>query len=217
MAWALTILCLIFLGALLWAERSENRKLRYFCKPAASLAFVAIGILAYAPKAGYACWILAGLLLGAAGDIALLFPTSRSFLLGLVSFLLGHIAYVIAFACLVPPSAWAGPLAIAPALAAIAVLAYLWPHLGIMRGPVIAYVGAIVLMVVGAIAVYQSRPASLEEPYACLVLLGALLFFVSDVSVAKARFVHARFADKLWGLPAYYLGQLGIAWSLFGS
>ena len=217
MAWALTILCLLFLGALLWAERSENRRLRYICKPAASLAFVGIGLVGYQAGQAYAGWILAGLFLGAAGDVALMFPSSRSFLLGLVSFLLGHIAYVVAFACLVPLSEWPGALAIVPVVAAIAVLGYLWPHLGSMRGPVIAYVAAIVLMVVGALAVYQARPTSLDEPSARLVLVGALLFFASDVSVAKGRFVKARFADKLWGLPAYYLGQLCIAWSLFGS
>lgn len=215
MAWALTILCLVFMGASLWAEHTQAPVFRYLCKPIASLAFVVLAALAQVPPSSYGLWILAGLVLGAVGDVALMSRSSRSFLVGLVSFLLGHLAYVVAFAWLVSPAQWFVPLALAPVAAALAVLAYLWRYLGSMRGAVIAYVGAIVLMVVGAMAVYAASPESLPEAPARLVVIGALLFFASDVSVAKARFVRARLVDRLWGLPAYYLGQLCLAWSLY--
>src|SRR5882724_1309232 len=46
-------------------------------------------------------WVIAALVLGLAGDIALMFSdegsTDTAFLAGLGSFLLGHVAYVIAF------------------------------------------------------------------------------------------------------------------------
>ena len=42
------------------------------------------------------------------------------------------------------------------------------------------------------------------------------LFFVSDLSVARNRFVAREFSNLVWGLPAYFGGQLLIAWSLVG-
>ena len=132
----------------------------------------------------------------------------------MVSFLLGHLAYVVACAQLVAISHWGGVLIVPPCLAALVVLAYLWKYLGEMRIAVLLYVATIVLMVVGAIAVYQSALRPIDDRQATLLLVGALLFFVSDIAVAKSRFVRARFLDKSWGLPAYYFGQLCIAWSL---
>lgn len=44
--------------------------------------------------------------------------------------------------------------------------------------------------------------------------VGALLVAGSDLAVARQRFVAAAFANKLVGLPAYYLGQTLVALSL---
>jgi hypothetical protein len=41
---------------------------------------------------------------------------------------------------------------------------------------------------------------------------GAVLFFVSDLFVARNRFVAPGLANRLLGLPAYYGGQVLIAW-----
>jgi uncharacterized membrane protein YhhN len=41
---------------------------------------------------------------------------------------------------------------------------------------------------------------------------GAVLFFVSDVAVARDRFVEPSWKNRAWGLPAYYAGQLLLAW-----
>ena len=46
--------------------------------------------------------------------------------------------------------------------------------------------------------------------------LGAALFIVSDVAVARQTFVQAAFANRLWGLPLYYGGQLLLAWAAGG-
>jgi len=61
------------------------------------------------------------------------------------------------------------------------------------------------------------RPRTPGWPYAIgaiALLAGAALFFVSDLAVARDRFVAPGFANRLWGLPAYYAGQLLIAWSI---
>ena len=216
-AMILTGLCALFLALLLVAEVRSSTRLRFFAKPLASACFVALALVVMpspSVRGAYPLWILVGLVLGAGGDVALLFSSQRSFLLGLVSFLLGHAAYVAACATLVPLGLWPSAYALAPMLAALPILAYLWPHLGSMRVPVLLYVATIVMMVIGAIAVYRGHGDEFTDEQALLLLVGAVLFFVSDVAVAKSRFVSAEIWDRMWGLPAYYAGQVLIAWSL---
>jgi uncharacterized membrane protein YhhN len=158
--------------------------------------------------------MVAGLVLGLAGDVALL-GGKRGFVLGLAAFLLGHVAYLAGMAQLVAPRAWpgaAGPVALVPVAAAAVALAWLWPHLGALRPAVIGYVATIAAMVVAAIACAHAPavPAANRVP----LVAGAALCFASDLSVARDRFVGKAFANKAWGLPAYYAGQLLIAWSL---
>ena len=83
-----------------------------------------------------------------------------------------------------------------------------------MRVPVILYVITIATMVVAATALARGHGPG--EPRWYLFLAGASLFFASDLAVARDRFVARTFANKAWGLPAYFSGQLLIAWSLFG-
>jgi uncharacterized membrane protein YhhN len=180
-----TLVCIAACLVLVVAERTHHPA-RYAAKPLASAAFIVAGL--HAPP-----WIVAGLVLGAIGDVALLLE--RGFLPGLVAFLLGHLAYVVAFP---PYDAWLVPPAIAGALA----LAWLWPYLGRLRIAVIAYVAAIVAMVGGALAT-DNR----------LLWVGSIAFFASDLSVARDRFVEKSWTNRLWGLPAYYAGQLLIAWA----
>ena len=56
----------------------------------------------------------------------------------------------------------------------------------------------------------------MTDPHRYFFLAGARLFFVSDLTVARDRFVARASANKAWGLPAYFSGQLLIAWSLLG-
>jgi uncharacterized membrane protein YhhN len=156
-----------------------------------------------------------GLVLGAIGDACLLAAGKRWFLAGLVAFLLGHLAYVAGIAMIEPAARWpgdAGWLVALPVAAAGVVLAQLWPRLGSMRLPVIGYVVTITGMVIAAIA--ATRGHALPEPNRCRLIAGACAFFGSDVAVARDRFVGHRFSNKLWGLPAYYGGQLLFAWSI---
>lgn len=199
---AATFVCAIACLVLVGAEYRKAKTLRIASKTIASLAFIAVGVLAYTPTP-YAMWIVAGLVLGAVGDIALLGKSDRAFMGGLVAFLLGHIAYVVAIAVVVPPAGWMSPLALVPAVIGAGALAWLWPHLGSMKLPVIVYVLTIVTMVVGALAVRHA-----------VLTTGAVLFFASDLAVARDKFVAAGFVNRAWGLPCYYAGQLFIAWSL---
>jgi uncharacterized membrane protein YhhN len=218
---ALTLVCLMGCGALIVAEYRGHKRLRIAAKLVASLAFVMLGLealeIGISPYSEFAATILVGLVLGAIGDAALLGRGTQWFLAGLVAFLFGHVAYVVAVSFLAAPQTWlglAGPLAALPAIVGGGALVLLWPKLGSMKIPVIAYVITIVTMVIAAIAV--ARGATMPQPHRYLFLAGAALFFVSDLAVARDRFVARTFANKAWGLPAYYAGQLLIAWSLVG-
>ena len=224
---ALTIGCALACAMLVVAEWRGLARLRIAAKLVGSAAFVAAGALALALGRGGEIGaghmqlgraIVTGLVLGALGDACLLARGRRWFLAGLVAFLLGHLAYVAGIAMVEPAERWAGDagwLAAVPAGAGLAVLAVLWPRLGSLRVPVIAYVATISVMVIAAIA--AARGAALPDPARGRLVTGASAFFVSDLAVARDRFVAARFANKLWGLPAYYAGQILLAWSITGA
>ena len=203
---ALAIACAAACACLVVAEHRGVAWLRAAAKTTASLAFLGVALVAASRWDGYAIAIVCGLALGVIGDVALLGKSERAFLAGLAAFLLGHIAYIVAAAQLVAPAQWfreAGALAALPLAAGAIALWQLWPRLGSMRVPVIGYVLAIVAMVIGALAAKSDR-----------LSVGAVLFFASDLAVARDKFVAAGFTNRAWGLPCYYAGQLLIAWSL---
>jgi uncharacterized membrane protein YhhN len=144
--------------------------------------------------------VLAGLCLSLAGDALLLSARRPAFLAGLVAFLLAHLAYAVAFAGRSAPPAWLLlPLAAALAL----VLRWLWPRLGSMKGPVMAYCLVISAMLFLALGV--DRPE---------VRIGAVLFYLSDLTVARDRFVAEERVNRVVGLPLYYAAQLLLALSI---
>lgn len=219
MSVALTAACAVACAVLVLAEYLGLRWLRIAAKLAASAAFVALA-LTLAGKHDhdfYTPGIVLGLMFGALGDAALLGTSKRMFLIGLVAFLIGHVLYVLAIGSILPWRDWlpaAGALGVVPVLASGLVIAPMADRLGRMRGPVIAYVVVITVMVIAAIAVTRAR--TLPDPNRLCLLIGACLFYVSDISVARDRFVGRSFTNKAWGLPAYYGGQLLITWSLAG-
>jgi uncharacterized membrane protein YhhN len=218
---AFTALCAAACLVLVGSEVRSWAAARVISKYVAAGSFIVVGVLARGACTTTGEWatfqmlVGTGLVFGAIGDISLLGKSDRHFLGGLGAFLVGHVMYVVAIATLVAPGAWlshAGPLAALPVVVGGGALAWLWPKLGTMRGPVIAYVIVIIAMVVGALAVLgtQSIPARNRQ----LVALGAVLFFASDLAVARDKFVAPGVVNRVWGLPCYFAGQLLIAWSL---
>jgi uncharacterized membrane protein YhhN len=76
-----------------------------------------------------------------------------------------------------------------------------------VRLPVLAYIVVISTMVVLAAGAAWGTQQ-------WVILLGAVMFYFSDVSVARDRFVAPGFINGLWGLPLYYGGQLFLAYSV---
>jgi uncharacterized membrane protein YhhN len=218
---AFTALCAAGCLVLVGAELRSWAATRVAAKYVAAGSFIVVGVLAKAACATTGAFstfqmlIGTGLVFGAIGDVSLLGKSDRHFLGGLGAFLVGHIAYVVAIATLVAPGDWlshAGPLAAAPVVVGGAALAWLWPKLGSMRAPVIAYVITIIAMVVGALAVLGTPSIPARNRH--LLALGAALFFASDLAVARDKFVDPTVVNRVWGLPCYFAGQLLIAWSL---
>lgn len=204
-----TSLTALAVACLLWAERRSSRIGIWLAKPLASLGFLGVALAAGALGSVYGRWLLSALVLSALGDVLLISRGARlRFGLGLLSFLLSHVIFTGAFAILgLDPLA--SLLAAALALpAAWAGLRWLWPHLApAMRTPVLAYVIVISLMGVTA----AGACSHVGEPG---ILIGAGLFYVSDLAVARERFVSASFWNRAWGLPLYYGAQLVLAWTI---
>jgi uncharacterized membrane protein YhhN len=193
----------VAVAVLVAAERAGRRALVFVSKPVASLCFVMVGWSLYQRLNLYDAWVLVALLLCLLGDVFLMFR--RAFLAGLVSFLLGHLAYLAAFAALLPPRSWPARWAMPLLLVSGAAALWLGPHLGRRRSPVLAYLVVITLMVWAAVSVVIGG----KGPW--ILAAGAGLFYLSDLAVARDRLVVKRFASRAWGLPAYYLGQLLLA------
>jgi uncharacterized membrane protein YhhN len=190
----------------------EFMQVRVLAKCLASACFLVVGAAALDKGDPFSQWMFIGLVFGALGDVLLLGHAKRWFLAGLGAFLVGHLAYVVGLAQIVPPERWteAGVWGVVPVVVGLGALGYLWPRLGSMKAPVIAYVAAIIAMVIAALAAWPRLPS----PHGGLLAIGAISFFASDLAVARDRFVARTFTNKLWGLPAYYAGQLLIAWAI---
>ena len=176
-------------------------------KMAASTGFLATALAAGALRGAYGRTVLAALVLCWCGDYFLTGGTELYFLLGLAAFLLGHLGFALAFLVhgLDPRrSAVAGLVVLAPATL---VYAWLAPNLGPMKPPVCAYIAVICLMLALAVGT-QSRGTTR------LILLGAALFYASDLFVARQKFAEASPWNPLIGLPLYYTAQLCLAASI---
>jgi uncharacterized membrane protein YhhN len=200
------IVCAVAVGGLLLAEARDSRPGVWLTKPLASIAFLWTALAGGALHTLYGRWIFCGLVLCLAGDV-LLIPTQRSavFRAGVISFLLGHVGYSIAFMTR-PLNAW-GVVASAALLAVMMYFVWRWlaGNLPVdMTGSVRAYLAVISVMSALACGVtFAGGPAA--------VAIGALAFTASDVSVARDRFVRPGFLNRAWGLPLYYAAQVLLA------
>lgn len=202
------VVTVVATGALVAAERRGSLVGRAVTKPLASTGFLVAAVGAGALDSAPGRAVLGALALSFVGDV-LLIPRA-TFLLGLGAFLLGHLGFAVAFLLRgVDP---ATSLAATAALAVPSVLVSRWllPHVPPpMKAPVIVYVAVITAMTglaFGASAV-EARP---------IAVVAAIAFAVSDVSVARDRFVAPGFGNRAWGLPLYYAAQLAFALDLRG-
>jgi len=193
-------------AALLGAIYIDARGGVWILKPIASTAFLCVAIGAGALESRYGTLILTALMLSWLGDV-LLIPRGRGagFKVGVLSFLLAHVMYLGAFV---------GLGLHLPSVLAAAAAAAVWATLAArllsgnvpaeLRAAVFSYLFVISSMVVAAAgaSVAARIPA---------VFVGAVLFYVSDLCVARERFLNGSFLNQLIGLPLYYAAQVVLA------
>ncbi len=155
-------------------------------------------------------WLLvAALVLSAAGDAFLSREGDSAFLAGLASFLAAHVLYVALFlrADVEPFLPWLanGVVALVLALAALLMARLLWRSAPApLRLPILLYTAAILAMGLSAL--------TLDSP---AVIVGAILFMVSDTLLGAERFLLAAGSPhRTWmryGIwVTYYAAQLMI-------
>ncbi len=197
--WPIILFCTLAVAALIAADRREWPLGRWLTKPLASAAFVALALAGGALDSSYGVTVLVALLLCMLGDILLIPETvGISFLAGLVSFLLGHVAFGVAFVLLGVSWSTTAIAAAALTIPALLVLRWLGRHL---EGPMRIAVPIYILVISGMVAL--SVGAALPARSA-LIGAGTICFFLSDIAVARNRFVHPHWHNRLWGLPLYY-------------
>lgn len=208
--WMIAGFCGLCVALLLWGEARGHAALKAAAKTAASLSFIGLAVAAGAMETAYGRLVLTALGFCLAGDVFLLSARKPLFLAGMGAFALGHAGYIAAFVAAGAGLTGPAPAALALSLAANGlILRWLWPHLGDFRAPVAIYTAIIGVMV--GMSPGAAPQASAPD---FMVMAGAVGFAVSDISVARDRFVRPGVANRLWGLPLYYGAQLLLAASV---
>ena len=184
-----------------------HKPLEYLAKPVATLALVGAAATLDPASSDQRVAFAVALVLSLMGDVALMLPSDR-FVVGLGSFLLAHVAYIVGFAIV---GAGAGDYSIGIVIVAVAAVPLATRYVGALAragrrellGPVILYIAAIAAMVASAIAVGNA-----------LAIVGATLFFVSDALIAETRFVGPRRWGPLAIMVTYHLAQVALVFSL---
>lgn len=202
----------VLLAGLLYCEKNDLQTAKLAVKTLLSALFVLTAAVQFRLVSTYYLFLLVGMLFCLAGDVFLALPHPRMFLRGLVSFIGGHLFYVTAFGYTAGINQWT----LIGLLMSLMVsgIVYLWlqAHLGDMKLAVICYILVISAMAVGAWSMFGADRFRLTGRL--LALGGALSFYISDVFVARQRFVKSEFFNRLIGLPLYYTGQFMLAFSV---
>ena len=196
------IIALISVLVLLASERINNQMGRWGGKMTASTVFVLFAVYLDALESVHGQALMVALICSWVGDLLLLSGKSRWFLYGLVSFLLAHIAFAL---CFIQRGIDTGQLLIPGAGVGLLVLVisyWLLHHVEKeMKLPVLGYMAAIVVMVILAFATHHHLPNAAIPVAACL-------FLVSDLFVARDRFIKKEAWNRIIGTPLYFGAQM---------
>ena len=195
-------------GVLLCCELKSWRPGVWLSKPLASAAFVFLAVELGATSSRYGLWILAGLMACWLGDLLLIPRHQGFFKAGILSFLTGHILYSAAFVVIRVDIGWVLIAVIPLGTAGWFVGRRLMGSVGQgLRGPVAAYILVISVMLALGIGAWGFSGHA-------VLLVAPTAFYLSDLAVARNRFLQPGFVNRLVGLPLYYGAQALFAWSV---
>lgn len=166
----------------------------------ASSAFVATALSQFAHRGPYAYAITFGLVFCWLGDVV----GPSNFFGGLIAFLLAHLGFIVAFWVRGVPRSRVLRAVLAVALVDVGIASWLLPHVSAQdRMFVLPYMAVISVMLVLALAQPSRWVAS-----------AAVVFYVSDIFVARWRFVDESRFNALFCYPLYYLACVMLALSI---
>lgn len=180
----------------------QNETLLFICKPLIMLLLAGYyRSMVAKPKKLF----LAAMFFSFLGDVLLLYNTELNFILGLSSFLIAHVLYIIVFGKLTTNTSIAQKtVAMIPFIGLYAFLMwYLKDSLGAMLAPVLIYGGVISVFGYVSLLYYVKRQTSV----AGVLVLGTLLFIVSDSILAINKFHHAQTGFNEMVIITYILAQ----------
>lgn len=193
------------------SEVFELDMLRYCVKP---LMMITLGFYFYSETKtnfnSFAKKILGALVFSWAGDVLLMFP--HYFLPGLISFLIAHIFYILAFyeninSAKEKRGLFTNLLFALPFLLFSSLLFnLLTPGLGEMMIPVAVYTSVITVMGIAS----ALRYGTVSKESFLFVMLGAIIFISSDSTIAINKFMYAGELPyaRLIIMSTYMLAQL---------
>lgn len=198
-------LVVVVLAATCWYAGDKGAS--YLAHPARIATLLALLVLAFllgARDSASGVVLLVGLMLSLVGDAALTRADPSSFALGMGAFLVAHLAYLVAFVPL-----WfhlAGLVVVALVLAPLAALSFPRAHRGAVHaaGDRLGHAMTAYLVVLLAMALAAGATGRV------LLIIGAVLFAVSDTVLALDRFDAPRARAPLAVMVSYHLAQAAI-------
>lgn len=185
-----------------WSRWRSNDRVETWSKPLATILVIGLALASGAPTGHIVVGVIA-LVLCLAGDVALM-PIIDNFVLGLVSFLLGHLVFIGLFAQYGWPKWWLGGVAAALAAVLVAtagrrIVAGAAAKDAGLRIPVLAYLTIISAMAICGWATGMGW-----------VIAGTTLFVISDSLLGWRQFVQ----PHAWMAPAVMITYHGAIASL---
>ncbi len=207
---ALLLLALALAAAFFdWVAVHQGQKaVEYVCKPLTVALLIGCALALHPVDDTVRTWFVIALVFSLVGDVFLMLPREQLFVLGLGSFLLGHIAYIVGMHVdgVDGVRFLAGIVLVMALLSVVGTAILRGVRAGSERqlaGPVVAYMFVISAMVASAIGVGRVPGA-----------IGAGLFYVSDALIAWNRFRSETRHGRLVIIVTYHLAQVGLVLSL---
>jgi uncharacterized membrane protein YhhN len=169
----------------------------------ASGCFLLVAVVGGALRSGYGRLVFTGLICCALGDYLGL----HDFIWGAIAFLVGHIFFIAAFWTV--GIDWRRALRFLPLMLLIDLGILAWLYAGMTSGdrPVaLAYIVVISAMVIFAFSVSTPQRRN-------FILLAAVLFYISDIFVARWRFTDSGAINGYFCYPIYYTACVMFAWT----
>jgi uncharacterized membrane protein YhhN len=194
-----------------YAVARGDRRTEAWAKPATLVALLVVALVLGATDTSAGLWLLFALVLSLAGDVFLLGDSDTRFRLGLASFLLGHLAFVVSFTRLgleTPGWLWIAWLVL---FVCLVTTRRVVPATFLRGGRALAFPVAIYTVVIGAMVIFAFDTG---EP---LIAVGATVFAASDSILAVNRFVSPRLWAPVAVMVTYHVGQALIVAGLLAA